>query len=105
MSTPNVSIRRAASTDLDALAVLFDAYRVFYEKKSDPEGARRFLEDRLQNNDSIVFLAFDKHGEPLGFTQLYPLFSSVPSGPLDPLLISSPWRHTPTGREPEKGAG
>ena len=77
MSTPNVSIRRAASTDLDALAVLFDAYRVFYEKESDPEGARRFLEDRLRKNDSVVFLAFDKDGKALGFTQLYPLYSSV----------------------------
>jgi GNAT superfamily N-acetyltransferase len=77
MSTPNVSIRRAASTDLDALAVLFDAYRVFYDKESDPEGARRFLEDRLRKNDSVVFLAFDKDGKALGFTQLYPLYSSV----------------------------
>lgn len=82
MSTPNVSIRRAASTDLDALAVLFDAYRVFYEKESDPEGARRFLADRLQKNDSVVFLAFDKHGEAIGFTQLYPLFSSVRMRPI-----------------------
>ena len=77
MSTPNVSIRRAAFTDLDVLTALFDAYRVFYEKESDSDGARRFLADRLQKNDSVVFLAFDKDGEPLGFTQLYPLFSSV----------------------------
>jgi len=77
MSTPNVSVRRATSTDLEALGVLFDAYRVFYEKESDIDGARRFMAERLDNDDSVIFLAEDASGSALGFTQLYPLFSSV----------------------------
>ena len=77
MSTPTIAVRRAESADLDALSVLFDAYRVFYEKESDPEGAREFIRARLSAGDSVVFIAEDGSGEPLGFTQLYPLFSSV----------------------------
>jgi len=37
------TISRAALADLDALAPLFDAYRVFYGRPSDPAMARAFL--------------------------------------------------------------
>ena len=77
MSTPTVTVRRAVPDDLDALSVLFDAYRVFYEKDSDPDGARAFMSARLSKGDSVVFIATDESGAYLGFTQLYPLFSSV----------------------------
>lgn len=77
MSTPNVSVRKASPADLTALTTLFDAYRVFYEKESDPDGARRFMAERLEKEDSVIFLAEDASGKALGFTQLYPLFSSV----------------------------
>jgi len=77
MSTPTFFVRRAAPEDLDALSVLFDAYRVFYEKESNPEGARTFMSSRLAKGDSVIFIAEDASGEHLGFTQLYPLFSSV----------------------------
>ncbi|MGH8426671.1 MAG: hypothetical protein ACRES7_01640 [Gammaproteobacteria bacterium] len=69
-------IRRAELSDLDALAPLFDAYRSFYGRKSDLYGARTFLEERLQREESIIFLA-ELDSQPAGFTQLYPLFSSV----------------------------
>ena len=77
MSTPNVAIRPATASDLEVLAHLFDAYRVFYEKESDPEGARRFIAERLAKQDSVIFLAADASGPAFGFIQLYPLFSSV----------------------------
>jgi GNAT superfamily N-acetyltransferase len=71
-----MDIRPAMPADLETLVPLFDAYRVFYRAPSDPEGARRFLGARLNAGDSRIFLAF--HGpEPIGFTQLYPSFSSV----------------------------
>jgi GNAT superfamily N-acetyltransferase len=71
-----VTIRRATVADIDVLAPLFDAYRQFYRQRSEPEGARRFLGDRMERDESIVFLAFD--GETaIGFTQLYPSFSSA----------------------------
>lgn len=68
--------------DIDALTRLFDGYRVFYEKPSDPAGARQFLTQRLSREDSVIFLAEDRDGNALGFTQLYPLFSSVRMRPI-----------------------
>lgn len=75
MST-DVSVRQATVADLDALAPLFDGYRQFYQQASDLAGARRFLLDRFASLQSVIFIAFV--GErALGFTQLYPSFSSV----------------------------
>lgn len=71
------TITRAALDDLDALAPLFDAYRMFYAQESDPALARNFLGERLQRCDSVVFLARLDDGAAAGFTQLYPTFSSV----------------------------
>ena len=42
--------------------------------------AESFIKERLQNNESVIFVAFaDEGGEqtPAGFTQLYPMISSV----------------------------
>ncbi|MBA2077956.1 MAG: GNAT family N-acetyltransferase [Rhodanobacter sp. 68-29] len=73
----NSTIRQATFHDIDALLPLFDGYRQFYGKPSDEAGAREFLTARLRLNESLVLLARDAHGAALGFTQLYPLFSSV----------------------------
>jgi ribosomal protein S18 acetylase RimI-like enzyme len=70
-------IVRAEHRHLDKLAPLFDAYRIFYEQPSDVAAAFDFLNDRLSNLESVVFLALSKEGKGLGFTQLYPSFSSV----------------------------
>lgn len=61
---------------LDAVAPLFDAYRQYYGQKSDLIGAKRFLSERLLLHESVIFLALEED-KPLGFTQLYPMFSSV----------------------------
>jgi ribosomal protein S18 acetylase RimI-like enzyme len=61
---------------LEDVASLFDQYRVFYNQASDLEAARSFLQARFQNGDSILFVAIDQ-GQIVGFTQLYPSFSSV----------------------------
>lgn len=71
-----MQIRQATAADLDRLVPLFDAYRVFYGQPSDPELARSFLRDRFEHLQSIVFLALARD-RPLGFTQLYPSFSSA----------------------------
>ena len=70
-----ITIRRAASDDVEGLTVLFDGYRRFYGNTSDIEGARRFLAARLAASESVVFVAA-RAGELVGFTQLYPSFSS-----------------------------
>ncbi len=71
-----LAVRRAAADDLDALARLFDAYRQFYGRASDPDGASQFLGARLGARQSVLFLA-EEASSALGFTQLYPSFSSV----------------------------
>lgn len=69
-------IVRAGEQHLDLLAALFDAYRQFYKQSSDLQGARRFLADRMQRDESVLFVAL-RNREALGFTQLYPVFTSV----------------------------
>jgi len=73
----NFNIRKAFPVDLPALSKLFDAYRVFYEKYSDLSGAEIFLKERLDKEDSAIFAAESTVGDLVGFTQLYPLFSST----------------------------
>lgn len=71
------TVRRATADDLDVLVPLFDAYRSFYAQTPEPERARAFLGERLQRGDSVILLAQLDDGEAVGFTQLYPMFSSV----------------------------
>ena len=61
---------------LDSLAALFDAYRVFYKKESDLDAAKSFLQERMERKQSVVFVA-EIDNKLVGFTQLYPLFSST----------------------------
>lgn len=72
----DTTIRRASGADLDALVPLFDAYRVFYAQPSDPVRARDFLAERIANGESAVLVA-ERGRSTVGFTQLYPIFSSV----------------------------
>lgn len=70
-------IQPATIADLDALVPLFDGYRQFYRQASDTARARAFLAERIERDESLILLARDDDGTGLGFTQLYPLFSSV----------------------------
>lgn len=70
------TIRKAILADSSKLAVLFDAYRVFYSQESDLKSAETFIYNRIKNSESVVFIAETKD-RFLGFTQMYPLFSSV----------------------------
>lgn len=73
----SVTVLRATIGNLDQVAPLFDAYREFYGEPSDLAVARSFLKERFQQKESIVLLAIDDSGHAVGFTQLYPSFSSV----------------------------
>lgn len=72
----SLRVRRAEARDLDVLVPLFDAYRQFYGQPSDLPGARAFLGERFLHGDSAVLLA-EADGAAVGFTQLYPSFSST----------------------------
>ena len=65
----------------EAVARLFDLYRVFYEQPSDPAAALAFMTSRLEFRDSVVLCAVDG-ADMLGFTQLYPSFTSVGMQPI-----------------------
>ncbi|MFT4092170.1 MAG: GNAT family N-acetyltransferase [Niabella sp.] len=56
---------------------LFDKYRVFYKQPSAIEVAKKFIQERLNNNESVIFVALTAGGIPTGFTQLYPKYSSM----------------------------
>lgn len=70
------TISRAGPADLDALALLFDAYRQFYGQPSDAAAARDWLRSRLRVGESMVLVA-RRGADMVGFVQLYPMFSSV----------------------------
>jgi ribosomal protein S18 acetylase RimI-like enzyme len=74
--------RIATLADLDVIAPLFDAYRQFYEQAPDLALARRFIRDRLRNNESVVLLALNEAQQIVGFCQLYPSFCSVEAKPI-----------------------
>ena len=72
-----MNYRKATPKDLGQLTELFDAYRVFYRKTTDIEGAKTFLKERITNKDSKIFVAETTENKLIGFVQLYPLFSST----------------------------
>jgi GNAT superfamily N-acetyltransferase len=80
MST-QIEIVRAGIEDIPLVAPLFDAYRQFYKQATDIAGAQHFLSARLQENSSVIFLAYRTDEQSVrsacGFTQLYPSFSST----------------------------
>lgn len=71
------NIKRASISDLDELVGLFDQYRIFYQKETNLSGAYQFLKERIEKNESTIFLVMDDVGKARGFTQLYPYFSST----------------------------
>ena len=70
------TIYQAALQDLDQLSVLFEQYRLFYKKSPDLAKAADFIKSRLENKDSVIFVASEA-GRLMGFVQLYPAFSST----------------------------
>ena len=73
----DVIIKKAVNSDIPELSKLFDAYRVFYKQESDLNLAVEFLSERIKNSESTIFVAITNENNYVGFTQLYPSFSSV----------------------------
>ena len=72
-----MNILRIDNTQIDLVVELFDKYRIFYKQASDIAVARAFITARLNNNESVIFVAFNDDKKPIGFTQLYPTYSSM----------------------------
>src|SRR5262252_9213069 len=96
-----VTVRQATIADLDLVAPLFDAYRQFYRKPADLALARKFLLERFQHNESIIFVVVGEEGAGVGFVQLYPSFSS---GAAARILILNDLFVTPNARRTGIGA-
>lgn len=72
-----MNIIKAEMEHLDKAAELFDGYRQFYGQEPDAESGKKFLKERIEKKDSVIFIAQDAGGNGMGFVQLYPLLSSV----------------------------
>jgi ribosomal protein S18 acetylase RimI-like enzyme len=75
-----MEIKRINREETYLVIDLFDQYRVFYKKPSDVNLAKEFIQERLDNNESVIFVAvIQDHDKvvPIGFTQLYPKYSSA----------------------------
>ena len=70
-------IRKATLSDLDSIYPLFNKYRLFYGKSDNLRLSKKFISDRLENDESIVIVAQCSHNNTVGFVQLYPTFSSL----------------------------
>lgn len=71
-----ITIKQIDSTEANLVVGLFNQYRMFYKQFSDIGMAKAYIDARLQTNESIIFVAMDAD-KPVGFTQLYPKYSSV----------------------------
>ena len=71
-----MDVRKAKKKDLEQLSVLFDKYRIFYKQSPDVNRSKLFLKKRMKRKESVIFVA-EERNELIGFTQLFPIFSSV----------------------------
>ena len=74
-SSMELVTRQATVADLDDLVPLFDGYRQFYRQPSEPDRIRKFLLDRFEHKQSVIFIALQE-GTGIGSAQLYPSFST-----------------------------
>lgn len=98
----SISIKRATLENLNEISELFNSYRIFYKQDSNLDLAISFISERMKNNESVIFYASNKSEEVLGFTQLYPTFSSVSaqsSWILCDLYVSSAARRLSVGKK------
>ena len=96
-----ITTRQASTRDAEAVAPLFDAYRQFYDQPADSVLALSFIRARLENSESVIFVAEDD-ARLVGFCQLYPTFCSVAAAPiftLYDLFVSEPARSSGAGRQ------
>lgn len=97
-------IRKATLEDLDQLTRLFDQYVVFYKKPSNYEKHKAYLKERMENNEAIIYLAFDESNPKtaIGFVLNYITFSSLALNKiviLNDLFVDSTTRKNGIGKK------
>ena len=71
-----MNIVRANRKHIAEVSRLFDLYRQFYECNADFNLAKKFISERIENDESVIFVAMVGNLAQ-GFVQLYPSFCSV----------------------------
>ncbi|MEI9943758.1 MAG: GNAT family N-acetyltransferase [Chitinophagaceae bacterium] len=100
-----MEIKRITKDEAGLVIDLFNKYRVFYKQPSNGILAKTFIEERLGNNESVIFVCLDKKDDketPVGFTQLYPTYSSVRAVKnwiLNDLYVESDYRKQGVGEK------
>ena len=72
----SIVITRATKEHYKDVGVLFDLYRQFYKYKTNLKASTKYIKDRINKNESFIFICFYKK-EPAGFVQLYETFDSL----------------------------
>lgn len=96
-----LSIRQATIHDLPKLVPIFDSYREYFGQRKNPKEAEKFLFEKFEHLESIIFLAEQNSGI-LGFAQLYPVFSSLTLERvwlLNDFFVAEEYRYRGVGKE------
>ena len=72
----SIVITRATKEHYKDVGALFDLYRQFYKYKTNLKASTKYIKDRINQNESFIFICFYKE-EPAGFVQLYETFDSL----------------------------
>ena len=95
-----MNVIKANEEHIDDVAKLFDLYRQFYECPPDLDLATTYINDRIKNQESTIFVAMDNQENAAGFVQLYPSFCSVDAVKIQilyDLYVSSDYRKQGVG--------
>ena len=76
----DIKIIKAEEKHIEKIGILFDLYRQFYKYESNLIESTNYIKDRINNNESIIFIAISDANEAIGFVQLYETFGSLDLG-------------------------
>lgn len=72
-----MTIKKATLQNTEELSILFNNHRVLHRGHDNVKACEEYLTERIKNKESVIFVAENDDNEIVGFTQLYPLFSST----------------------------
>ena len=75
-----IKIIKAEQKHIKEVGILFDLYRQFYKYESNLIESTNYIKDRINNKESIIFIAINDNNEAIGFVQLYETFGSLDLG-------------------------
>ena len=71
-----LKIIRANQKHIEGVSTLFDIYRQFYKYQKDLINSRNYIQKRIVNNESIIFIC-KENNNIIAFVQLYETFDSL----------------------------